>query len=85
MFSYFDWTEVRINGTSASTYCPSSYVAPTAWVLQSIDLTPYVGGSVTIEWHFMASTIVNYAGWYIDDVLVDGTAVPVELQSLTIE
>jgi len=85
VFSYFDWTEVRINGTSVSAYCPSGYVAPTSWVMQSVNLTPYVGGVVTIEWHFMASTVVNYAGWYIDDVLVDGTPVPVELQSLTID
>jgi hypothetical protein len=54
-------------------------------VLQTLDLTPYVGGAVTIEWHFMSSTVVNYAGWYIDDVLVDGTLVPVELQSITVE
>lgn len=85
VFTYFDWAEVRINGSSALIYCASSYVAPTAWVLQSLDLTPYVGGSVTIEWHFMSSTVVNYAGWYIDDVLVDGTVVPVELQSIAIE
>ncbi len=85
VFSYFDWTEVRVNNTSVSTYCPSGYVAPTAWVPRSVDLTPWVGGVVTVEWHFMASTVVNYAGWYIDDVLVDGTPVPVELQSFTID
>jgi len=85
VFSYFDWTEVRVNNTSVSTYCPSSYIAPTAWVQQSLNLTPYVGAVVTVEWHFMASTVVNYAGWYIDDVLVDGTPVPVELQSFTAE
>jgi hypothetical protein len=74
VFSYFDWTEVRINGASVTTYCPSSYVAPTAWVQQTINLTPYVGGVATIEWHFMASTVVNYAGWYIDDVAVTTTS-----------
>jgi hypothetical protein len=85
VFSYFDWTEVRVNGTSVSTYCPSSYVGATAWVQQLVDLTPWVGGVVTVEWHFMASSVVNYAGWYIDDVLVDGTPVPVELQTFTID
>ena len=74
VFSYFDWTEVRINGASVTTYCPSGYVAPTAWVQQTISLTPYVGGVATIEWHFMASTVVNYAGWYIDDVAVTTSA-----------
>lgn len=85
VFSYFDWTEVRVNDTSVSTYCPGSYIAPTAWVQQTISLAPFVGGVVTIEWHFMASTVVNYAGWYIDDVMVDGTPVPVELQSISID
>lgn len=85
VFSYFDWTEVRVNNTSVSTYCPSSYIAPTAWVQQSLNLTPYVGAVVTVEWHFMASSVVNRAGWYIDDVLVDGTPVPVELQSFSVE
>ena len=33
----------------------------------------------------LSSTVVNYAGWYIDDVLVDGTPVPVELQALTVD
>jgi hypothetical protein len=85
VYSYFDWTEVRVNGASVSTYCPSSYTAPTAWVQQMVDLTPYVGGVVTVEWHFMSSTVVNRAGWYIDDVLVDGTPVPVELQTFTVD
>jgi hypothetical protein len=85
VFSYFDWTEVRVNGGSVSTYCPSGYTAPTVWVQQLVDLTPYVGGVVTVQWHFMASTVVNYAGWYIDDVLVDGTPLPVELQRLTVD
>lgn len=85
VFSYFDWTEVRVNNTSVSTYCPSGYIAPTGWVQQAVDLTPWAGGVVTVEWHFMASSVVNYAGWYIDDVLVDGTPVPVELQTFTID
>ncbi len=85
VFSYFDWTEVRVNNTSVSTFCPSSYAAPTAWVQQAVDLTPFAGGSVTVEWHFMASTVINRAGWYIDDVLVDGTPVPVELQRFSVD
>lgn len=34
---------------------------------------------------FMASTVVNHAGWYIDDVMVDGAPVPVELQSISVD
>ncbi len=85
LFSYWDWAEVRVNGASVFMHCETTYVAPTAWVLRTVDLTPYVGGVVTIEWHMMASTVVNRAGYYVDDVLVDGTPVPVELQSFSIE
>ena len=85
VFTYFDWTEVRINGTSALLHCEPSYVAPSAWVQRTVDLMPYVGGVATIEWHMMASTVVDRSGWYIDDVLVEGTPVPVELQSFSIQ
>lgn len=30
VFTYFDWTEVRVNGASALMHCEPSYVAPTA-------------------------------------------------------
>lgn len=85
VFSYFDWAEVRVNGVSAFLHCETGYTAPTAWVQRNVSLTPYVGGPVTIAWHMMSSTVVDRAGWYVDDVLVDATPVPVELQSFTAE
>lgn len=85
IFMNFDWGEVYANGTVVFQHCGSGYTAPSAWVQQVVDLTPYVGGNVTIEFHMMASTVVNYSGWYIDDLQVTGTPVPVELQSLSIE
>lgn len=81
----FDWGEVYANGTVVFQHCGTGYVPPTAWVQQVVDLTPFVGGSVTIEFHMMSSTVVAYAGWYIDDLQVNGTPVPVELQSLSVE
>lgn len=85
VFSYFDWTEVRVNGTSALLHCESSYVAPSAWVQRTVNLNAYVGGVTTIAFHMMASTVVEKSGWYIDDLEVTGTPVPVELQTLSIE
>ncbi|HSL17420.1 MAG TPA: hypothetical protein VLB51_05895 [Methylomirabilota bacterium] len=85
IFMNFDWGEVYANGTVVFQHCGSGYTAPSAWVQQVVDLTPYVGGTVTIEFHMMASTVVNYSGWYIDDLQVSGTPVPVELQSLSVE
>ncbi|HOC42238.1 MAG TPA: hypothetical protein PKJ99_04385 [Thermoanaerobaculales bacterium] len=74
LFSNWDWAEVYANGTQVFPHCESSYTAPTAWVQQTVNLTPFVGGVVTIEFHMMASTVVNYTGWYLDDVSVTTTA-----------
>lgn len=81
----WDWGEVYVNGAVVFQYCGTGYLAPSAWVQQVVDLTPYVGGSVTIEFHMMSSGVVAYSGWYIDDLEVSGTPVPVELQSFSIE
>ena len=85
LFLDWDWGEVVVNGTPVFQHCGGGYVAPTAWVQQVVDLTPYVGASVTIEFHMLSSGVVAYAGWYIDDLDVSGTPVPVELQSFSIE
>ena len=73
LFSYWDWAEVYANGTPVLQHCESSFVQPTAWVQQVVDLTPFAGGPVTIEFHMMASTVVNHAGWFIDDLAVNAT------------
>ncbi|HPJ69157.1 MAG TPA: IPTL-CTERM sorting domain-containing protein [Desulfobacteraceae bacterium] len=70
LFSGWDWAEVYVNGVVVFQHCYSSYAAPTSWVEQIVDLTPFVGGVATIEFHMMASTVVNKAGWYIDDIRV---------------
>jgi len=85
VYMNFDWAEVYANGTAVFQHCGTGYTVPTTWVQQVVDLTPYVGGSVTIEFHMMSSTVVERAGWYIDDLEVSGTPVPVELQSFSIE
>ena len=84
LYLNWDWGEVYANGVVVFQHCGTGYAAP-SWVQQVVDLTPYVGGTVTIEFHMMASTVVNYSGWYIDDLQVSGTPVPVELQSLSVE
>jgi hypothetical protein len=85
LYLNWDWGEVYVNGTAVFQHCGTGYVAPVAWVQQVVDLTAYAGGSVTIEFHMMSSTVVAYSGWYVDDVEVSGTPVPVELQSFSIE
>jgi hypothetical protein len=70
LFLAWDWGEIYVNGDVVFQHCGGSHVIPTEWVEQSIDLTPYTGGIATIAIHMMASTVVNYAGWYIDDIRI---------------
>ncbi|MDH4036226.1 MAG: S8 family serine peptidase [Candidatus Krumholzibacteria bacterium] len=43
------------------------------WQRVVFDLTPYRGQTVVIRWHFGSDPSVQKAGWYIDDVRVEGT------------
>lgn len=74
----FDWAEVYVNETVVFQHCGTGYVIPSSWEQQTVDLTPYAGGVATIEFHMMASALVNRAGWYLDDISVDteGTPLP---------
>jgi hypothetical protein len=66
----WDWGQVYANGDMVFEHCGGSYSAPTDWVQQCVDLGAYAGTMVDIEFHMMASSVVNYAGWYIDDIEV---------------
>ena len=79
----YDWHEIRINGkvvkATPPNYkggCRSGYTAPTGWVKQLIPLDFYVGKTVTITFHFMATKSVNQAGWYLDDMEVTAVKGP---------
>lgn len=67
-FLSYDWTEVYVNGQVAVQHCSGSATA--AWTKRVINLDSLIGTTVTVEFHFMATTVVQYAGWYIDDVTV---------------
>lgn len=85
LYLNWDWGEVYVNGTVVFQHCGTGYVQPTAWVQQEIDISAFAGGLATIEFHMMSSTVVAYAGWYIDDLLVSDVQIPVELQSFSVE
>lgn len=84
VFSTFDRSEVWVNGTILAG--TSGSTAPqvlsnnngstgSTWVTEMIDLSAYDGqASVTIEFRMFATSVVNRAGWYIDDVSI--TAIP---------
>ena len=42
----------------------------TGWVLETMDLSPFVGNKITIAWKFVSDAYVNEEGWYIDDINV---------------
>jgi len=72
----FDWYEVRINGkvvaqTNAYTSGCRGSSSPPTWVKQRVVLDDYTGTTATITFHFMATKVVQVAGWYLDDVQVE--------------
>jgi hypothetical protein len=71
-FLPFDWTEVRINADVVHQDCTGSFAPPMAWVKRTIDLSKYAGKSLQVEFHFSATGVINFSGWYIDDVSVRG-------------
>ncbi|HPQ39525.1 MAG TPA: hypothetical protein PLV45_04055, partial [bacterium] len=68
LFLNWDWAEVYANGNVVFQHCGGGFSPPSSWVQRTVDLTPYAGDTVTIEFHMMASSVVNHAGWYIDDL-----------------
>jgi len=66
----WDWGQVWANGDVVFEHCGGSYAAPTQWQQQCVDLGSYAGQMVDIEFHMMASSVVERAGWYIDDIEV---------------
>jgi hypothetical protein len=69
----YDWGELRIEGAAVKQLCKTGdYPEPPAWVKETVDLKPHIGKTVTVAFHFSATTVVNYAGWYIDDLAVSG-------------
>lgn len=63
----FDWSEVRINGKVMLQVCKGASASP-VWAKRAINVSAYIGKTITIQFHFMATSVVNDAGWYIDDI-----------------
>lgn len=69
VFTNFDFTFIRVNGQQV--YLNSSQQFSQVWLQQTIDLSPFLGQStVNITFHLFATTVVNKAGWYLDDMEV---------------
>ena len=68
VFGSYDYCQVAVNGTVV--WGPSWQYTGTAWTERVISLAAYANQTVTIQFQFYATTTVNYAGWYIDDVYI---------------
>ena len=67
-FGNFDYCQVAVNGTVV--WGPSWDYSSTQWRQRVINLSAYENQSVVIQFQFYATTTVNYAGWYIDDIYI---------------
>jgi len=68
-FGNWDYGQVTINGDLV--WGPAWDYSGTVWEEVVIDLSPYDGLSeVIVQFEHYATTVVAYAGWYIDDVYV---------------
>ncbi|MEM2899513.1 MAG: immune inhibitor A, partial [Thermoplasmata archaeon] len=41
------------------------------WQKESFDLSPYIGETVFLRFHFVSDSIINYQGWAIDDIFIE--------------
>ena len=69
VFTNFDYLRITVNGTQV--YKNDTTELSTGWLMQTVDLTPYLGqANVSIVFDLWATTVVNRTGWYLDDVVV---------------
>lgn len=79
VFTNFDYLVITANGVEV--FRNDTLEDSNTWLETSVDLTPFLGQSVvTLSFKLWATTVVNRAGWYIDDVSV--TACSNILQSI---
>jgi hypothetical protein len=85
IFETFDSGIVRVNGTQV--FRSPNATATSAYTQQIVDISSVAGnGSVPITFTLHATTVVNRAGWYLDDIeVVACDAVPVELLDASVE
>jgi hypothetical protein len=68
-FGNWDYGQVAVNGTVV--WGPDWDTTPVEWLEVVIDLSAYANlANVSIQFQHYTTTVVNYAGWYIDDVYI---------------
>lgn len=81
----YDSIEVDIStdGGSSWTNIYSEYLDTGPWVEESLSLDSYLGeGDVRLRYKMNMDGSICYDGWYVDDILVEGT--PTNIQSTSL-
>ncbi|MFO7660942.1 MAG: carboxypeptidase-like regulatory domain-containing protein, partial [Candidatus Cloacimonadaceae bacterium] len=68
-FNTWDYGQILVNGTAVWGTSAAAVFMP--WQVINVDLSAYENQtSVEVSFEWSATTVVNYAGWYIDDVYI---------------
>jgi len=65
---YFDYGTVMVDGVELLRLDTPN---PTEWTFEEVDLSAYDGMSIELSFDLYASTVVEKAGWYIDDLNIN--------------
>jgi HYR domain/Immunoglobulin domain/Immune inhibitor A-like, MAM domain len=74
--SGWDFARVYIDSIDTTQIWSSSSPA-TSWALVTLDLSAFVGGSVTLRFEFTSDASNTAEGWYLDDIELTGAVKPV--------
>jgi hypothetical protein len=75
MDTFGDWDYCTITADGTEVFNDYNYPG-TTWEFETVDLSAWDGdSSVEISFNLYASTVVNYSGWYIDDVMIAGSLI----------
>jgi len=68
-FNTWDYGQILVNGTVVWGTAAAAVFMP--WQVINVDLSAYENQTnVEVSFEWSATTVVNYAGWYIDDVYI---------------
>ncbi|HWI60459.1 MAG TPA: PKD domain-containing protein, partial [Symbiobacteriaceae bacterium] len=77
----YDFGRVEVSADSGASWtqlaaytAPGGGGAPVGWENVTLDLSAYAGQTVQVRFRLESDGSVNYAGWYVDDVMVAGSA-----------
>ncbi|MBK8268180.1 MAG: hypothetical protein IPK83_07680 [Planctomycetes bacterium] len=85
-FGTADWPSVRVNGVVVDRPALGG-LGSSPWVQRTVDMTPYAGQTVTVEWHFDSIDSFGNAfrGWQVDNIKLDVIHVACNAPAVVVE